>query len=120
MTLLAERAAEEDVKEDVLLYSLLAKERVHLSQLGEADAAIERYLSSTFGIETNFDLDDALERLKGDGLVSVTADGMIETLAPSAAAGRIDQLWDRFLDDLVDGSVSEGIEYEGESPERLS
>jgi hypothetical protein len=45
---------------------------------------------------------------------------MIETLAPSAAAGRIDQLWDRFLDDLVDGSVSEGIEYEGESPERLS
>src|SRR5690606_18074290 len=67
MTLLAERAAEEDTKEEILLYSLLAKERVHISELSDADEAIERYLTSTFGLDTNFDVEDALARLLRDG-----------------------------------------------------
>ena len=44
MTLLADRAAEEDIKEEMLLYSVLAKERVNIRDLRQVDAAIEEYL----------------------------------------------------------------------------
>jgi hypothetical protein len=119
MTLLAERAAEEDIKEEVLLYSLLAKESVHMNELKSADEAIERYLSSTFGVNTNFDVSDALSRLEADGLVSRAADGRLIALPPREAAARIDELWDSFLDRLVDRDPAEGREYEGETPDRL-
>ena len=37
MTLLADRAAEEDVKEEMLLYSVLAKEPANIRDLGQVD-----------------------------------------------------------------------------------
>jgi hypothetical protein len=120
MTLLAERAAEEDIKEEILLYSLLAKERVHISELQDADRAIERYLSSTFGLDTNFDVEDALDRLVADGLVREMPDGTLAALGPAEAAARIDELWDSYLDRLADISSTEGVEYEGETPAQLS
>lgn len=114
MTFLAERAAEEDFKEEVLLYSLLAKETVRVDELRLVDEAIERYLSSTFGVDVNFDMEEAFERLQRDGLVSVKPDGTLVTLRPEAAAARIDALWDRFLDDMPAVEAGEGYEYEAE------
>ena len=60
MTLLADRAAEEDIKEEMLLYSVLAKERVNIRDLRQVDEAIEQYLKTTFGIDVDFDVEDAL------------------------------------------------------------
>ena len=115
MTLLAERAAEEDLKEEILLYSLLAKEEVYLADLKLADAAVERYLSTTFGVDVNFDVEDALHRLKRDGIVTVMPNGRLKTLPPAEAWAHIDMLWDRYLDDLPDLVPDEGYEYEGEA-----
>jgi hypothetical protein len=112
MTLLADRAAEEDVKEDMLLYSVLAKERVNMADLRAVDAAIEQYLAHTFGLVRNFDVEDALSRLKEDGIVKVRADGALETLPPQLAARRIDELWDACLDRLPDTVVEEGREFD--------
>ena len=120
MTLLAERAAEEDLKEEVLLYSILAKETVCESEIGAVDKAIERYLARTFGIDVNFDVKDALRRLKEDGLVTQAADGTLVTLPPEAAAARIDKLWDGYLDDMVERATTEGVEFEGAAPESLT
>jgi hypothetical protein len=121
MTLLAERAAEEDVKEEILLYSLLAKERVHIGELHDADRAIESYLASTFGLDVNFDVEDALGRLIRDGVVRQLPDGTLAAMPPQVAAARIDELWDSYLDQLADISAAgEGVEYEGESPSNLS
>ena len=120
MTLLAERAAEEDVKEEILLYALLAKEKVHQSQLPDVDKAIERYLDNTFGIDVNFDVSDALRRLKEEGVVTLDEGGYLDTLGPGPAADHIDVLWDRYLDDLVDHDSQEGVEYEGEAPATLT
>lgn len=120
MTLLAERASEEDVKEEVLLYSLLAKEPVKETELKSADRAIERYLTATFGIDVDFDVEEALQRLKQDGLVTVAADGTLVALPPAAAAERIDKLWDGYLDKLVDFTDSGGQETEGQSPATLA
>ena len=114
MNVLADRAAEEDIKEEMLLYSVLAKDPVHINELHDVDAAIEQQLLNTFGVSLNFDLHDALERLTRDGVIQVQPDGWIKTLPPGDAARHIDALWDRYLDDLPDPTRGEGVEFEDE------
>jgi hypothetical protein len=112
---LSERGAEEDVKEEILLYSVLAKEKAKRSDLKLIDAAIESYLRTTFDIQVDFDLPDALERLIADGIVREDADGTLHTLPPLQAAQHLDAKWDRFLDDLPDGVTQEGLELDTEA-----
>ena len=113
---LADRAAEEETKEDILLYSVLAKEPAKRSDLKAIDAAIEKYLCDCFGITVDFDVDDALSRLLADGLVVEQADGTLATMRPGDAALHIDKKWDVFLDDLPDfGEGSEGREVDSGS-----
>ncbi|MEO1694863.1 MAG: TMEM143 family protein [Pseudomonadota bacterium] len=115
LVLLADRAAEEDVKEEVLLYSVLCKETVNRRDLDAVDRAIEKFLHTTFGIDVDFDLEDALGRLLEDGLVTEAADGTLQALPPTEAAERIDQMWDLFLDNLPDVFQQEGTEFVGRS-----
>jgi hypothetical protein len=114
MTVLADRAAEEDIKEEMLLYSVLAKDTVHVNELADVDAAIEQQLFNTFGLNINFDLHDALDRLVNDGVVQIGQDGWIRTLGPAEAARHIDSLWDNYLDELPDPTRGEGVEFEDE------
>lgn len=115
---LADRAAEEDVKEEMLLYSVLAKESAKHSDLPAIDAAIEQYLTASFGVSVDFDLEDALQRLIADGLVTEEPDGTLRTLGPEAAAVHLDAKWDVFLDNLPDCSLddNEGREVERTLP----
>jgi hypothetical protein len=113
MTLLADRAAEEDVKEEMLLYSVLAKEQVNMRDLKAIDQAIESYLKQTFGIDVDFDVADAYRRLKAEGVVTEAADGTLTTLPPQEAALHIDRLWDSSLDNLSDIVTEEGVEIDG-------
>ncbi|MEZ5908458.1 MAG: TMEM143 family protein [Hyphomicrobiaceae bacterium] len=116
MTLLADRAVAEDVKEEILLYSVLAKESVKKADFNEVKVAIEQYLINAFGAEVHFDLHDALERLERDGLISETPDGALVAMPPAEAAKRIDQLWDSYLDELPDPKPGEGFEYDDDAP----
>jgi hypothetical protein len=118
-TLLASRAAEEDIKEEMLLYSVMAKERVTRSDLGDVDRAIEQYLLNTFNVSVNFDLEDALSRLLADGIVT-EKDGVFETLGPSAAAQHIDVKWDKYLDELPDQTRNEGVEFDKDTGEAVN
>jgi Protein of unknown function (DUF3754) len=110
MTLLAERAAEEDVKEEMLLYSVLAKERVNVRELTAVDEAIEQFLEQTFGITVECDVEHALARLKAEGIVAERPDGTLATLPPHEAALRIEELWQGCLDALPAHPVEEGDE----------
>ena len=112
MALLADRAAEEDIKEEMLLYGVLAKERVNIANLRHVDEAIEQYLEHAFGVDVDFDVDDALGRLKQEGIVTELPDGTLETLPPHEAALHIDKLWDACLDNLPDIVVEEGRELD--------
>ena len=116
MTKLADRAAEEDFKEEILLYSVLVKERVHRSELHEVDDAIQAYIERTFGLHVDFELNDALGRLMQDGLVREDAEGMLTALQPAEAAARIDAMWDQILDMLPDVSTRAGVEIERPGP----
>jgi hypothetical protein len=112
VALLADRAAEEDIKEELLLYSVLARKRVNARDIKAVDQEIEQYLSDTFGIKVNFDVEDALMRLKRDGIVTELADGTLQALPPDDAALHIDKLWDTCLDQLPDITAGEGRESE--------
>ena len=112
MTLLADRAAEEDIKEEMLLYSVLAKRQINIRDLKAVDNEIEQYLSQTFGIDVNFDDEDALKRLKQEGIVTELEDGTLQVLQPQDACARIDKLWDACLDQLPD-TTAEGHEVVG-------
>jgi hypothetical protein len=115
MVKLADRAAEEDVKEEMLLYTIVVKEAVWRSDLEAVDRAIEDYLFRSFGVTANFDIADALERLIADGVVVEEGDGRLRALPPKEAAARLDSMWDRVLDDLPDFLPSDaGEEYEGD------
>ncbi len=112
MTLLADSGAEEDIKEEMLLYSVLAKEPVNIRDLGAVDEAIESYLKETFGLSANFDVEDALRRLEADGVVTELPDGTLQALRPHEAALHIDKLWDSCLDNLPDMVLEEGREVD--------
>jgi hypothetical protein len=114
MTLLADRAADEDIKEEMLLYTALANAHINVRELQAVDRTIEDYLNKTFGIHVDFDLSDALARLKKEGIVTELPDGTLQTLPPNEAALHIDKLWDACLDQLPDiTTAGEGEEIEG-------
>ena len=112
MIKLADRAAEEDFKEEMLLYCVLAKTPTRRNQLSDVDRGIENYLRKTFEIDVDFDLGEALGRLIGDGLVAEDATGLLTVLQPVEAASHIDFKWDQFLDDLVGDDTSLGVEVD--------
>jgi hypothetical protein len=113
---IASRGAEEDIKEEMLLYTVLAKEKASRADLPAIDQAIEQYLTRTFGIKVDFDLEDALERLLRDGIVKESADGKLTTLGPKDAAEHIDAKWDLFLDELPDPISAESYEFNAAAP----
>ncbi|MGD9785104.1 MAG: TMEM143 family protein [Hyphomicrobiaceae bacterium] len=115
MIKVADRAAEEDVKEEMLLYTVLVKERARRADLPIIDQAIEQYLNSEFGVTVDFDLEDALSRLLADGLVREMPDGTLVTLQPREAALHLDAKWDSFLDNLPDPHGQEGVEFQGDA-----
>ena len=116
MLKLGARAAEEDIKEEMLLYCVLTKERARRQDIPDIDAAIEQYLAASFGVSVDFDISDALERLIADGLVVEQPDGRLETMPPKDAAAHIDRKWDAFLDELPEPMSAEGMEFEGGEP----
>lgn len=107
---LASRAAEEDTKEELLHYSVLAKGNYKRTDLPAIDQAIEQYMLDTFGVDVDFEVEDAFERLIAEGIVVEEPDGSLRTLPPERAAALIDQRWDAFLDELSSSDRGEGVE----------
>src|SRR5262249_53892005 len=92
----------------------IANEKVNVRELKAVDGAIEKYLLDTFGIDVDFDVEDAFRRLKQEGVVTELGDGTLQVLPPHEAALHIDKLWDACLDNLPDITTSgEGREIEG-------
>lgn len=96
-TLLANRAEEEDVKEDMLLYTVLATENVHRHELPDVKSHISGFLREQFEVDVDFDAEDALGRLTRDGVVTEAPDGRLKAMAPLEAMQHLDEMWDGYL-----------------------
>lgn len=97
LTLMCDRAEEEDFKEEALLYAYLCQFEVPRVSLHDADLAIEAYLKKEFNIDIDFDFEDALSRLEKDGLVN-DRDGLLCALRPPEAVAHLEKLWHSCLD----------------------
>ena len=107
LTLIADSAEEEDVKEDMLLYAFLVRGKVRRSDLASVKSEIDAFLSDRCQVTVSFDAEDALRRLMEDGLVTEAADGTLVALGPPAAREHLDKRWDRLLDvDVLDEAAA--------------
>ena len=104
LTLIADAAEEEDVKEDMLLYAFVAKAGERGAKLNAVTERIGKFLAERCGVEVSFDAEDALRRLVADGLVKKDSKGNAKALDAEAAQTYLDRRWDRLLDvDTLDG-----------------
>lgn len=107
LTLLIDRAEEEDIKEDALLYALLAKESMRGEEIGDARLAVEQFLAQEFGVAVRYDIEEAIGRLMRDGLLVESSDGVIRALPPLQAWRRLQQLWSEALSqDFAPGAAA--------------
>ncbi len=87
LALIVDDAEEEDVKEEALLYTHLLRKPTQGSQLDDLRADIDAFLKEKFGVEISFDVHDALDRLRAEGLVLDSPAGELRAM-PLRDAGR--------------------------------
>lgn len=98
LTLISDRAEEEEVKEDMLLYAFLARHPAKYDALPAIKQEATDFLRQHCGVNVDYDAEDALRRLLADGLIRSDADSNLTAVAPDEARAHLDTLWDRLLD----------------------
>jgi hypothetical protein len=83
---------EEEIKETLLAYSFLNKSRKPLTA-EELDNEIESWFKTKLNTDLDFDVEDALFKLKNIGLGTET-DGRWRVIPPDEALIRVDEIWD--------------------------
>ena len=99
LTLLLDRAEEEDIKEEILLYTYLLHQDVPPLERVNAKENIEAFLNSEFGISIDYDFEDALERLIEDGLAVEDGNGILKAVDPGQVRQTLAQKWNSCLQD---------------------
>lgn len=85
---------EQELKETLLAYYILWRDGT-LKQT-ELDARCEEFLAANCGVEVDFEVADALEKLAREGLV--TASGTHYTAVPlESALAALDRQWDSYF-----------------------
>jgi hypothetical protein len=83
---------EEELKETILAYTFLNKSKKPLTA-EELDNQIEYWFKTTLNTDLDFDVEDALFKLKNIGL-GIEANGKWEVIPLDKALIRIDEIWD--------------------------
>ena len=100
LTLMTDRAEEEDIKESFLLYHFLYQYDFSKNNLPEQRAKIkdeiEAFIKKQCGISIDFDLENAISTLASEGIL-VEQEQALHVLPPNEALPRIKALWDQSL-----------------------
>jgi len=83
---------ESEVKEAILAWTLLARDGP-VDRFG-LDVRIEAWLRARFEVDVDFEIDDALAKLRRLGLIGDGASGLVAT-PPAEALARLDAAWAR-------------------------
>jgi len=108
LTLMVDRAEEEDIKEEILLYFFLLRHPMQdkdVYQGGKLDELIEQFLGNEFDISVDFDIEDAFSRLNKDHLLMRGEDNLIYARPPAQACVILERKWRKLMgsDDVVAG-----------------
>jgi Protein of unknown function (DUF3754) len=88
-------AEEQECKEAFLAYYFLRTEKTAPTQ-AELDGHIERWLKETFGVDVDFEVDDALAKLDRLGLLRRERE-RLSVLPPEQTLARLDEVWDSYF-----------------------
>ena len=89
-------AEEQETKEVILAYHALLTGGP-AGQAAELDHRIETWLKSAFGVDVDFEVSDALNKLEGLGFLTAK-EGRLAVVPLNDALARLDTLWDRLYD----------------------
>ena len=92
LDLLIGAGEEQDAKEAILAYGILRRAQKPLAK-GEIDNFAEAFLRERFGLEIDFEIQDALGKLERMGVITREGD-TFAALPPSDALARLDAVWD--------------------------
>jgi hypothetical protein len=92
LDLLIGAGEEQDAKEAILAYGILRRAQKPLAK-GEIDNFAEAFLRERFGLQIDFEIQDALGKLERLGVVTREGD-TFAALAPADALTRLDAAWD--------------------------
>lgn len=104
LTLLVDRAEEEDIKEDMLLYYFLTQAGSGPRDSAEVRAEIEAFLFEQFRLDVAFDIDDAAGRLIRDGLVHRDPQGRLIAVDTEEACANLENRWRSCLKDGLESA----------------
>lgn len=93
LALIVDDAEEEDVKEEALLYTHLLRTPTHGTQLDNLRTVINEFLNEKFGIDISFDIRDALDRLRAQGLVQDSPAGELRAMPLRDASRHLHERW---------------------------
>jgi hypothetical protein len=100
-------AEEQECKEAFLAYYFLRTAKAPPTP-AELDSCIETWLSQTFSVDVDFEVDDALGKLERLGLLRRDGD-RLSVLPPKEALARLDDVWDNYFQFNVAGVAAEKI-----------
>jgi len=93
LALIVDDAEEEDVKEEALLYTHLLRSPTHGTQLDDLRGVINEFLKEKFGTTIAFDVHDALDRLRAQGLVQDSPTGELRAMPLRNASRYLYERW---------------------------
>lgn len=93
---LIDASEEEELKETILAYAFLNKSQQPLTA-DELDSQIELWFKNKFQLTIDFDVEDALKKLKKIGL-GIETNGRWAVLPLDKALIRVDEIWDGIFD----------------------
>ena len=97
LTLMVDRAEEEEIKESMLLYTMLSRHPTTREALPELKQHCEDWLYKTFHVRVDFDIHSPLEALINDGLIEQNTEGKLTPLPPQKASQHLETLWQQYL-----------------------
>jgi len=95
LDLLVGAGEDQDAKEAMLAYAVLRRENRPLAK-AEVDNFAEAILRERFGLDVNFEIHDAMDKLERLGLVSAEGEGYA-AIAADEALHRLDAAWDNLF-----------------------
>ena len=97
LTYLIDMAEEQEVKEALCAYMFIQQSEDKLNE-EELDEVIENWLSTKFGHDIDFEVDDALAKLQRMKLLNVADDGILSVVSLEQALIILDDYWDNLYD----------------------
>jgi hypothetical protein len=93
INLVTDLSEEQEVKEAILAYFFLLVEADHGYTIESLDDRVEKWILDTFEITVDFEVQDALGKLRELGLLEET-NGLMGVVPPKEALKILDRIWD--------------------------